>query len=107
MGLMIAGVGMLAYVSRQGLGSGPNLSLTVMYLGLIEMVTMGHEMGSIFKILLDNTGGDNKNNEMIKVFRITESGELKFEFLMASLDYAPVFYIYICWARLLRNYSER
>ena len=38
---------------------------------------------------------ENKNNEMIKVFRITETGELKFEFLMASSDYVPVFYIFV------------
>lgn len=32
MGLLIAGVGMRAYVARAALGGGPNLSLTVLYL---------------------------------------------------------------------------
>lgn len=65
MGLMIAGSGMLAYVSRSGLGSGPNLSLTVLYLGLIQMTTFGCQFGTLFNVLLDNTCEANKNNEMI------------------------------------------
>ena len=64
-GLMVAGLGMLAFVSRAGLGSGPNLSLTVMYLGLLHVVASGRTLGTSFNILLDNTCGDNKHNEMI------------------------------------------
>jgi hypothetical protein len=62
---MIAGFGMLTFVTRDGLGSGPNLSCTVLYLGLVQMVASGRQIGSAFNILLDNTTGDNKHNEMI------------------------------------------
>ena len=61
---MIAGMGMLAFVTRDGLGSGPNLSCTVLYLGLMQVARLG-QIGAKLNILLDNTAGDNKNNEMI------------------------------------------
>ena len=64
-GLMIAGLGMLAFVTRDGLGSGPNLSCTVLYLGLLNMVASGHAIAPVFNVLLDNTTGDNKNTTMI------------------------------------------
>ena len=64
-GLMMAGIGMLAFVSRDGLGSGPNLSCTVLYLGLLYLVGKGRKLGRSLNILLDNTAADNKNNEMI------------------------------------------
>lgn len=64
-GLMIAGVGMLAFVSRDGLGSGANLSCTVLYLGLLRVVAVTGGIGQVLNVLLDNTGADNKNNEMI------------------------------------------
>lgn len=64
-GLMMAGIGMKAYVARAGLGCGPNLSLTVMYLGLMALAASGRAMGTSFNILLDNTSEANKNNEMI------------------------------------------
>ena len=42
-GLMMAGMGMLAFVSRDGLGSGPNLSCTVLYLSLLHVASRtGH-----------------------------------------------------------------
>jgi|TARA_B110001469_G_scaffold89696_1_gene85112 L-aminopeptidase/D-esterase-like protein len=56
-GLMMAGHGMLAYVSRDGLGSGPNLSCTVLYLSLLFMVAEGRPIGEKFNLLLDNTSG--------------------------------------------------
>lgn len=65
MGLLIAGVGMKAYLARTALGGGPNLSLTVLYLGLISLVAAGRPLGTAFNVLLDNTGEANKNNEMI------------------------------------------
>jgi hypothetical protein len=64
-GLMIAGIGMLAFVSRDGLGSGANLSCTVLYLALLRVVAVTGGIGQVLNVLLDNTGADNKNNEMI------------------------------------------
>ena len=64
-GLMVAGLGLMAFVTRDGLGSGPNLSCTVLYLGLMSLVAAGRPIGTSLNILLDNTGADNKNNEMI------------------------------------------
>lgn len=65
MGLLIAGAGMRAYLARDGLGCGPNLSLTVLYLGLMSLAAAGRPFGTVFNVLLDNTGEANKNNEMI------------------------------------------
>lgn len=65
MALLMAGVGMKAYVARSALGSGPDLSLTVLYLGLMTLSALGHPFGTVFNVLLDNTGEANKNNEMI------------------------------------------
>lgn len=45
MGVMVAGWGMLAYVARDGLGSGPNLSCTALYLALHAMVAAGRTIG--------------------------------------------------------------
>lgn len=64
-GLMMAGIGMLAYVSRDGLGSGPNLSCTVLYLGLLHVARVTGSIAPLLNVLLDNTAADNKNNEMI------------------------------------------
>ena len=64
-GLMVAGLGLMAFVTRDGLGSGPNLSCTVLYLGLMALVAAGRPIGTSLNILLDNTGADNKNNEMM------------------------------------------
>lgn len=65
MGLLMAGTGMRAYLARSALGGGPNLSLTVLYLGLMSLVAAGRPLGTLFNVLLDNTGEANKNNEMI------------------------------------------
>lgn len=66
MALLIAGVGMRAYVARSGLcGGGGNLSATCIYLGLMSMVAGERTLGTVFNILLDNTGADNKNFLMI------------------------------------------
>ena len=65
MGLMFARYGMRVYAAREALGSGSNLSLTVLYLGLLLLVASGHTLGRMFHVLLDNTSADNKNNEMI------------------------------------------
>ena len=56
-GLMIAGCNMLAFVTRDGLGSGPNLSLTVLYLGLLHVVASMGSVAPVLNILLDNTTG--------------------------------------------------
>ena len=64
-GVLIAGIGMLTFVSRSGLGSGPNLSCTVLFLTLAAMVQHDRPIGQQLNVLLDNTCGDNKNNEMI------------------------------------------
>ena len=63
-GVMAAGYGTLAYVTRSGLGSGPNLSLTLMYLTLAK-VAAERGLGARFNLLADGTAADNKNNEMI------------------------------------------
>ena len=64
-GVMTAGAGMLCYVARAGLGGGPNLSLTLLYLSLCHLVDRKIPLGSRYNILMDNTGGDNKHAEMI------------------------------------------
>lgn len=65
-GVMTAGAGMLCFIARAGLGGGPNLSLTVLYLSLLTMAdTQGGRLGSRYNLLMDNTGGDNKNAEMV------------------------------------------
>ena len=64
-GLMISGIGILAYVTRDGLGSGGDLSCTVLYLAMCAMIAGGRKLGQRFNVLLDNTSGDNKNNEVI------------------------------------------
>ena len=64
-GVMISGIGILAYVTRDGLGSGGDLSCTVLYLALCEMVKHGRQIGQRFNVLLDNTAADNKNNEIL------------------------------------------
>lgn len=66
-GLMIAGVGMLAYVTREGVGSGGDLSCTVLYSGLMHMHAAGRQLGRRLHVLLDNTAADNKNNEVIPI----------------------------------------
>ena len=63
-GIMIAGMGMLVYVTRAGLGSGSNLSCTSLYLALLFMVSQGRVLGSRFHLLVDGTAADNKNNEV-------------------------------------------
>ena len=45
-GLMIAGLGILAYVTRSGLGSGADLSCTILYLGLLQLVRLKHPIGA-------------------------------------------------------------
>lgn len=64
MGVMVAGWGMHAYVAREALGSGGNLSCTVLYLTLVAMAS-ARPLGACFNVLLDNTCADNKNNTVI------------------------------------------
>ena len=65
-GVMTAGLGMLCYVARAGLGGGPNLSLTLLYLSLLHVAdSRGGKLGSRYNLLMDNTWGDNKNAEMV------------------------------------------
>ena len=64
-GVMISGIGILAYVTRDGLGSGGDLSCTVLYLALCEMVKHGRQIGQRFNVLLDNTAADNKNTAVL------------------------------------------
>ena len=63
-GLMIAGMGILAYVAREGIGSGGDLSCTILYLSLMHMHRAGRPFGRRLHVLLDNTAADNKNNEV-------------------------------------------
>ena len=65
MGVLAAGSGMYAYMTRHGLGTGPNLSCTVLYLTLLQLVEDGRPLGAHIHVLLDNTTGDNKNNDVI------------------------------------------
>ena len=65
MGVIAAGSGMCAYMTRHGLGTGPNLSCTVLYLTLLQLVEDGRPLGAHIHVLLDNTTGDNKNNDVI------------------------------------------
>ena len=44
-GVMPAGAGMLCFVARAGLGSGPNLSLTILYLSLLHLVDHKFPLG--------------------------------------------------------------
>ena len=64
-GLMIAGVGMLAFVTRAGLGAGADLSCTVLYSALMHMVKLNRPLGQKLHVLLDNTVAENKCNTMI------------------------------------------
>ena len=65
-GVMTAGEGMLCFIARAGLGGGPNLSLTVLYLALLHVADSRQgKLGTRYNILMDNTGGDNKNAEMV------------------------------------------
>lgn len=64
-GVMTSGLGMLCFFARAGLGSGPNLSLTILYLSLLKVSDDQGFLGSRYNILMDNTGGDNKNAEML------------------------------------------
>ena len=64
-GVLISGWGMIAFVARAGLGSGPNLSLTLLYLSLFIVQESGHEMGKRFSLLMDNTNADNKCAMMV------------------------------------------
>eukprot|EP00965_Chrysotila_dentata_P002182 71779-Pleurochrysis_carterae.AAC.2 len=61
---MAAGVGMMTYVARFGLGSGPNLTCTTLYLTLL-VVAKERGLGKRLHIFFDNTCGDNKNNGVI------------------------------------------
>lgn len=63
-GVIAEGFGMMAYVTRFGLGSGPNLTCTTLYLTLL-LVAEKRGLGERLNILFDNTSGDNKNNEVI------------------------------------------
>eukprot|EP00965_Chrysotila_dentata_P144896 4785092-Pleurochrysis_carterae.AAC.1 len=57
-------MGMLAYVSRFGLGSGPNITCTTLYLTLIATArTRG--LGTRLNVLFYNASGDNKNAEVV------------------------------------------
>ena len=64
-GLLMAGIGMLTFVTRDGLGSGADLSCTVLYLGMLAMAQHGRRLAPRFHCLLDNTGADNKNNTVL------------------------------------------
>ena len=57
--------GMYSFMSRHGLGSGPNLSCTCLYLTLLSVVRSQRALGAHIHVLLDNTTGDNKNNEVL------------------------------------------
>ena len=59
-GVLVAGWGMLAFVTRAGLGSGPNLSLTLLYLSLLKVNESGMQLGKRFSLIMDNTNSDNK-----------------------------------------------
>jgi hypothetical protein len=64
-GVMTAGAGMLCFVARAGLGGGPNLSLTLLYLSLLHVAdSRGGRLGSRYNLLMDYTGGDNKNADI-------------------------------------------
>ena len=67
MGVMSSGWGMIAFVTRAGLGSGPNLTCTVLYLTLLAMDDgTVQTLGDRLNALMDNTSGDNKNNETVE-----------------------------------------
>eukprot|EP00965_Chrysotila_dentata_P059116 1962209-Pleurochrysis_carterae.AAC.2 len=63
-GVMTKGVGMITYVTRAGLGSGPNLTCTTLYLALL-VVARERGLGKRLNVLFRNTCGDNKNNGVI------------------------------------------
>ena len=66
-GVMVAGWGIVCYVTRAGLGSGANLSCTLMYLTLLKVSKSNRGLGSRYNLFMDNTSGDNKNAEMVPV----------------------------------------
>lgn len=60
-----AGVGMLVYIARVGLGGGPNLVCTVLYLTLMMHVQLGRPIGRRLHLQLDNTTAENKNHTLM------------------------------------------
>lgn len=60
-----AGLGMLVFIARVGLGGGPNLVSTVLYLTLMKHVELGRPLGRRLHLQLDNTTAENKNQTMI------------------------------------------
>ena len=64
-GIMVAGWGMIVYLARAGLGSGANLSCTIMYLTLLQLAEGDRGLGARYNLLMDNTSGDNKNEVMV------------------------------------------
>lgn len=56
---------MLCFLAHTRLGAGGNLSCTCLFSTLLHMVEQGLQLGSQLTILLDNTTGDNKHNDMI------------------------------------------
>ena len=54
-GVLAAGVGMYTYITRSGLGSGPNLSCTALYLTLLALVRDNKPLGA-------RGGGGQKNH---------------------------------------------
>ena len=54
-------------MTRAGLGSGPNLTCTVLYLTLLAMDDgTVQTLGDRLNALMDNTSGDNKNNVTVE-----------------------------------------
>eukprot|EP00965_Chrysotila_dentata_P192494 6175206-Pleurochrysis_carterae.AAC.1 len=64
---MIAGLGMSLYVVRAGLGSGPNVVITVLMHSLMSLAQSSRPFGTRLHVQLDNTSGENKNVTMVGI----------------------------------------
>eukprot|EP00965_Chrysotila_dentata_P156514 5171694-Pleurochrysis_carterae.AAC.1 len=62
---MVAGLGMSIYVVRAGLGSEPNVVLTVLMHAQMSLTSSSRPFGSRLHLQLDNTCGENKNVAMV------------------------------------------
>eukprot|EP00965_Chrysotila_dentata_P058892 1954624-Pleurochrysis_carterae.AAC.1 len=64
-GCIVADLGMSVYVVRAGLGSGPNVVLTVLMHALFSLAGSSRPFGFRLHLQLHNTCGENKNVTMV------------------------------------------
>ena len=86
-GVLDAGVGMMVYVARAGLGGGANLVCTVLMLALFCHNRLGRPLGRSLHLQLDNTTAENKNNVVF--------GVVGWLVWMCYFDEAVIFFMHV------------